>query len=349
MIDDLFKKTIEILSSTLIHPDSADHHLRFKKLSDEECNAFAAKALNELSGTQLADTMLYLALFTNGKSIIPHYRDLISKGVFYPCEIYMHADEVIAKDLIEVLEKYHSRINVNHVLICLAWIGTPNVVEFFAKSTLSKPIWTKGLYVTPAEYAEQASWTIDPSNTKRDLIDQKVIPLVTLEKSSNLDSDITTFIPHGENCKWCNNTLTTVFKIKDEEFTTCLFCGCFGNFYMKLDKAGKSSWHPKNLKPEYLPENSEMDIIAQDTLRMSPEQRSPSETISQFTYNTKSQIGGYPTWIQDAEHINCIECGKKMKYVGQIEMGEIEQYGEGNYYFHKCVDCGTTGTNYQQT
>lgn len=143
--------------------------------------------------------------------------------------------------------------------------------------------------------------------------------------------------------------MTTVFKISEKEFTTCLFCGCFGNFYMQLNDKGQSSWHAKNIKPEYLPENTEMDIIPENTLKVSSEKRLPSYTISEFTYNAKSQIGGFPTWIQDAEHINCIDCNKKMQYIGQIDMGEVEEYGEGNYYFHYCPDCKTTGTNYQQT
>lgn len=317
-------------------------------MTDEESKAFADKAINELTDDLLADTLVYLALFTNGNCLVPHYDKIISKGVFYPCEIYIHADSNIAQKLIDVIESYYSTVNVNHILICLAWIGTPNVIDFFLKSTLSKPSWTNDLYVSPKEFAEQASWTIGLDNKKISLISQMVFPLVKSEQHSH-NSDIKTFVRHADDCKWCNNTLTTVFKISEMEFTTCLFCGAFGNFYMKLNDKGHSSWHPKNINPEYLPDNSEMDLIPENTLKVSPEQRLPSYTISQFTYNTKSQIGGFPTWIQDAEHINCIDCNKKMQYVGQIDMGEIEEYGEGNYYFHHCPDCKTTGTNYQQT
>ncbi len=348
MTNDLYNKNIEILSSTLIHPDSKLHHLQFINMTDEESRVFVDKAVNELKDDLLADTLLYLALFTNGKCLVPHYDKIISKGVFYPCEIYIHADSNIAQKLIDVIESHYSRVNVNHILICLAWIGTPNVIDFFLKSTLSKPSWTKDLYVSPKEFAEQASWTIDSDNKKNNLFSQQVIPLVKSEQSS-CNNDIKTFAKHTDNCKWCNNTLTTVFKISEKEFTTCLFCGCFGNFYMQLNDKGQSSWHAKNIKPEYLPENTEMDIIPENTLKVSSEKRLPSYTISEFTYNTKSQIGGFPTWIQDAEHINCIDCNKKMQYIGQIDMGEVEEYGEGNYYFHHCPDCKTTGTNYQQT
>ncbi len=348
MTSDLFNKNIEILSSTLIHPDSKLHHLQFIKMTDEESKAFADKAIAELSGDLLAKTLLYLALFTNGNCLVPHYDTFISKGVFYPYEIYIHADFNIAQKLIRVIEEHSSKVNVNHVLICLAWIGTQNVIDFYLKSTSSKPSWTKDLYVTPKEYAEQASWTIDSNNKKINLISAKVLPLVKAEHPHLMPTS-KTFVKHADNCKWCNNALTTVFKIGEKEFTTCLFCSCFGNFYMKLNDKGQSTWHSKNIKPDYLPEIFEMTLIPENTLIVSAEQRLPSYTISPITYNTKSQIGGFPTWIQDAKHINCIDCNKKMQYVGQIVMSEVEEYSEGNYYFHHCPDCKTTGTNYQQT
>lgn len=166
MTNDLYNKNIEILSSTLIHPDSKLHHLQFISMTDEESRVFADKAVNELKDDLLADTLLYLALFTNGKCLAPHYDKIISKGVFYPCEIYIHADSNIAQKLIDVIEGHYSSVNVNHILICLAWIGTPNVIDFYLKSTLSKPSWTKDLYVSPKEFAEQASWTIDSDNKK---------------------------------------------------------------------------------------------------------------------------------------------------------------------------------------
>jgi hypothetical protein len=310
MINDLFTKNIEIFSSTLIHPESKLHHLHFIKMTEEESRIFTDKAVNELADDLLADTLLYLALFTNGKCIIPHYDRLISKGLFYPCEIYIHADSDIAQKLIRIIEEQFLKVSVNHILICLAWIGTPNVIDFFLKSTSSKPNWAKGLYVSPKEYAEQASWTIGSDNKKINLISETILPLVKSEQSSTSNS-IKTFVRHSDNCKWCNNTLTTVFKIDEKAITTCLFCGCFGNFYMKLNDKGESSWHSKNSKPDYLPENSEMDPISENILKVSSEQRLPSHTISQFTYNTKSQIGGFPTWIQDAEHMSCIDCNKK--------------------------------------
>jgi hypothetical protein len=37
-----------------------------------------------------------------------------------------------------------------------------------------------------------------------------------------------------------------------------------------------------------------------------------------------------------------------MRFVGQVDMGEIEQ-GGGPMYAFWCADCGMAGTDYQQT
>jgi hypothetical protein len=33
----------------------------------------------------------------------------------------------------------------------------------------------------------------------------------------------------------------------------------------------------------------------------------------------KHQLGGIPVWVQDAEHITCIECGKEMEYIAMVD------------------------------
>jgi hypothetical protein len=322
----------------------------FIRMTDAESKSFADKSMEEITDAELlSDTLLHLAVFTNGNCLKTHYEKLVEKKLFYPGEIYRHADENIAAKMISLLETNYATVNVNHLLICLAWIGAPNVVDFFIASNKQKPAWAKSLHVLPMDYVEEAGWTIDAKNQKKNLFSEKTIPLTAKNQELNSESGIRTFIPSGEKCKWCENTLTTVFEIHAMEFTACLSCSCYGPFYMKLNESGKSSWHPKNDKPEYLPENREMEMIPENTLRVSSEKRLPGFTISQFTAISKSQIGGYPTWVDDANYLNCVDCNQKMQYIGQADRGEFEKYGEGTYYFHHCAECKTTGTNYQQT
>jgi hypothetical protein len=62
-----------------------------------------------------------------------------------------------------------------------------------------------------------------------------------------------------------------------------------------------------------------------------------------------SQVGGHPTWIQDAEYPICPECSKHMKFVGQIDCPDFQEYGEGIYYAFVCEECRIAATHYQQT
>lgn len=324
----------------------------FENLSSSERKELAEKLFTEINDeNQIEEVLLYLSLFTDGESLKGLYQKLIEKKIFYYPEIYIHADEVIAEKLIKLIER--NDVNKNHILICLAWIGTQNVIDFFVKSSENRPKWTKKLYVLPKAYADQAGWIIGPDGTKRELISREVKVLKNKDNAESINSEFQTFVEHKEYCSFCRNKLTTVFftevNHQMSEFTTCLLCGCYDPVFMRIDGNGKSTWHESNTKWEHFDSGMEMDPIKPNTLVLSDEKRKPEYTISQFVDISKSQIGGYPTWIQDAEYLKCPDCGETMDFVGQIDFEDVEEYGEGIYYFQHCKKCNITGTNYQQT
>jgi uncharacterized protein YwqG len=118
---------------------------------------------------------------------------------------------------------------------------------------------------------------------------------------------------------------------------------------MRIDTNGKSSLYENNKKWEHFDDSMEMDAIAPNTLVITTEKRKPEHTISQFIEISKSQIGGHPTWVQDSEYLDCPECNRTMDFIGQIDFEDVEEYGEGIYYFQHCKKCSITGTNYQST
>lgn len=328
-----------------------------KNLTDEEAQIYVKQIISNTSDKgQLEDKLLEIALFTNGNSLQNVYPTLIEKEIFYPPEIYIHADERIAILLINLINTEISRLYLNRILSALAWIGTPNVLTFFEKSTREKPEWTKQLYVLPNKYAEVAGWTFDELGNKRLLIHKKNISVLTNDFSkADPSKHIETFKKHSENCPFCKGPLTTFFKIKiDDEsietnFTACSTCSCFYPVFMKIDTQGESKWCEKNEKWEHLSDDMGIDDFPENILSISTEKRKSEFTINPFIEITKSQIGGYPSWIQDSEYLECPDCSKKMDYIGQIDREDIEEYGEGIYYFHYCKKCKITGTNYQQT
>ena len=323
----------------------------FENLSFQESKELVGKLFTEINDEdQIEGILLYLSLFTDGESLKEIYPTLIDKKVFYCPEIYRHADESIADKLIDLVKKNDSE--KNYILICLAWIGTQNVIDFFIDSSENRPKWTKKLYVLPKEYADQAGWVIEKTGKRRELISKEVSVLKNKDKAESANQDFHSFVEHSENCPFCKSKLTKVFSTqidKNIEFSTCLLCGCYEPIFMRIDENGKSTWHDKNKKWERFDDSMEMDSIAPNILVLTDEKRKPEFTISQFVEISKSQIGGYPTWIQDAEYLKCPDCGETMDFIGQIDFEDVKEYGEGIYYFQHCKNCNITGTNYQQT
>jgi hypothetical protein len=327
-------------------------YLYYKNLSENECKQLVGKLFIEIQDNdEIENILLHLSLFSSGECLKDLYPKLIEKQLFYPPEIYKHADSNIADKLIQFIES--GKYNNNHLLICLAWIGTKNVIDFFVYSSNKKPKWTKNLYVLPIDYADQAGWVIDKNGEKRMLINRNIKVLKNTTGLNEKPFGLSTFIQLEEKCPFCNGNLTKVFstqlKNKTVEFATCMLCNCYNPVFMNINKDGKSSWHEKNIRWEHLDDSMEMEPIKENTLRITDENRNPEYTISQFIEISKSQIGGFPTWIQDAEYLNCPNCGYKMDFIGQIDMEDVKEYGEGIYYFQYCKSCDITGTNYQQT
>ena len=90
-------------------------------------------------------------------------------------------------------------------------------------------------------------------------------------------------------------------------------------------------------------------VTPKDPISMSRVKRNSYHAASQFLETTFSQIGGHPTWIQDAEYIKCPKCSKHMKFIGQIDCADIEEYGDGMYYAFVCEECNIAATHYQQS
>ena len=327
----------------------------YLNLTESESIEFAKKSLAEITNKdRLEDILLHLALFTDGKCLKPLYPFLIDKKIFYPSEIYIHADEKIADELIKMIETGDG--NANHLLTCLAWIGTRNVIDFFVTSSTTKTDWTQQLYVLPNKYAEQAGWIIDGNLEKQYLISNEVSVFTKKDSSSSKknNSESQTFVESSIVCKFCKNNVTRVFQNEIDSalipFITCLLCCAYEPFFMNVINNGNVSWNSANKKWKHFDEyDLEIRKVEENTLVITDERRKPEFAINQFIAISRSQIGGYPTWVQDAEYLSCPNCKNTMQYIGQIDMEDVEDYGEGIYYFHFCGKCKITGTNYQQT
>jgi len=324
----------------------------YQNLSNEATDSIISKLFVEITDeNQIEDELLNLALYVKDYDFSRLFPVLIENECFYPAEIYRHADASVADRLIAIIENGYDC--PNNLLACLAWIGSQNVVDFFMKSSSEKPEWTNELYVMPDKYAECAGWEIGADGNKRELFSKSVQVLKPRDEVENNGTSFKSYIDLDVDCPFCNNKLSTIFNLpiaaKNIEFATCTICSCYYPVFMNIDNVGKATWHHKNQKWEHLTDDMVKEPVEQNPLVLTDEKREPQYACNQFAEISKSQIGGLPSWVQDSDYLKCPDCGKTMDFVAQIDMEDVEEYGEGMYYLHYCNLCSIVGTNYQQT
>ena len=158
--------------------------------------------------------------------------------------------------------------------------------------------------------------------------------------------------PMDEN--WVANLLQNSRKTIERRYAllpilTCEARSRFGAVYGKVDQTGVAHWSEKNVRPDWLPD----DIASWRRGPWSGAQveLTPRRAIHAVDWCmpvTRSQIGGLPSWVQDAEYPCCPECRRTMTFIAQLDKGHFPA-NEGIYYAFLCATCRITSTTYQQT
>jgi hypothetical protein len=131
---------------------------------------------------------------------------------------------------------------------------------------------------------------------------------------------------------------------------TCDVCSCYGIVYSQIDWNGGASWHPANERPDYLPDDTQgWGHPKENALLISRHRRPCIESADLNMPISFSQVGGHPSWEQDAEYPRCPSCTQKMVFIAQMSNEDYDQYAEGIYYAFLCRTCLVAATHYQQT
>lgn len=353
---ELYELHKKINVSKYIMPESENLYLKYVELTEVEEQELIDLLIQE-NGTidddenTLSTILYHIAIFTKGNSLCKIYEALIKNKLFYPAEIYLKAGESEAKLLIQELENTDEDylVQINHILMCLAYIPCDLVKNYLINASgNNKPFWAKKLHILPIEYSKCGGWTIDRKSKIKLLYNDKITAFIRTSISSSPKA------PLEKNtvvCPFCNNNLYTIFK-DDFEIATCLFCSCYQNIFIKVGDNGKAFWHERNSKSDLLEK-----ILCRGTelappdykLEQTDEKRLPSFTLNQFVSISKTQIGGMPTNINDPTYPSCPECGETMTFIAQLDMEDVDEYGEGIYYFFYCNDCKVVSSSYGQT
>lgn len=332
-------------------------HEVYQLLSDSDMNRLY-DTMRELLEKDAEDTFAELAvecIAFAGKAIRPLHSELLDKELYYPPMMFRGADESICEKLVEKLEEPDQ--NRDHILTALAWIGSPKVVSLFASWKEVLPDWADELYIPPYEYAHEAGWSVDEAGNREQLYSEDTYALTTDPENASL---IDSFKRSSNSCPWCGTPLVTLFTIDGSQFgkksglfpiQTCYHCSAYADsIFMELAEDGTAHWAACNEKPSFLPDDpGGWELPQEHSVYLSTTKRAALFAANQFLPVTFSQIGGFPSWQQDAEFPTCPRCNKKMHFVGQVDNADVEEFGEGIYYNFLCFDCRVTATGYQQT
>jgi hypothetical protein len=212
------------------------------------------------------------------------------------------------------------------------------------------------LHVPPHAYAQEAGWELLPTGGRRDLFFPTVLPLVPPEAVPEVVAGVNIGTPTDQHCPWCGRQLISLLDIDLHgvansvlrlsgtrlRATTCDVCSSYGVVFSKNSGTGESIWHPANARPDYLPDDtSDWDTFPEQPLVLSGEWRHFMESANWMRLDDAafSQIGGLPTWIQDAEYPVCPDCSQTMVFFGQISNEGFNDWMEGIDYCFLCPQC----------
>lgn len=330
----------------------------------ERLETYAIALMEEEDWDQAEAILLSLVCFTDTR-IGRGLEQLFRKGKYYPAILYKDAGAEIRDRLIELVEC--DPANRNHLLLALAWTYDEEVVRLFAKWRQSPPEWASELYQAPETYAHEAGWELDAGGGKRLLFHPECYPF-TVHRGENKEAStahtaVMALQTGTQSCPWCGSELTVLFDYDLQNslvqfmqlpgrrlrIAACMHCNCYGTVFMKADLDGGYEWSEYNIVPDYLPDNEgELEEPVWHSMQLSEHPAGSYESAHWTLEAPASQIGGHPSWIQDADYPACPGCSETMKFVAQMDMEQAED-SEGIYYAFLCRDCLITAVNYQQT
>ncbi len=286
----------------------------------------------------------------------------IERNHYWPSIIFRGAGATVRDAVVGALES--GKANANHALSALAWIGDSKVQELFRRWETSPPRWRSSLFVSPSQYAHVAGWELR-AQVRRNLFHDECWAVTPALPGQASDKSLSLMEEVNQSCPWCERHLVHLFELDlaDQRFDflgvagdklpilTCDACTCYGAGFMfsRTSPDGTARLADENKHPDWLPEN--MSSWKRSPWKGQPvhlHRRRAIQSVDWCMAVTISQIGGLPSWVQDAAFPVCPDCSKTMKFVAQVDNGQFPLH-EGTYYAFLCASCRVSATTYQQT
>ncbi|WP_438496493.1 DUF1963 domain-containing protein [Paenibacillus sp. IHBB 3054] len=344
----------------------------YSALSGGDAQRMKAYALDLLSAGDeetSVDILLSLLCYNNVRltDCIPA---LIGHELYYPGILYKDASAEVRDQLLEQVEQDNE--NRNHLLLALAWIGDGRIVQQFQQWREQPPQWAKELFVSPDQYSLEAGWKLTEAGVRRDLFSHTGFAIERAAEPLNADlaaNEPARFLGAGpEECPWCGSGFTRLMELRNNhpsvrdlaladewlKVDTCLSCGSYSVIYMETGVQEEPRWSIYNQAPQPLPDlnlgdDNDEYLAAAPRLHLAAQPRNAYHAVEWTLEPAASQVGGHPTWIQDAEYPACPCCSENMIFIAQLDWSQLGPYGEGIYYMFICPKDKITATVYQQS
>ena len=283
-----------------------------------------------------------------------HLDTLFDEGVLWPPTLYRSADPDLVRRVVERVDAGDTPDRLNHLLLVLAHTGDPLAEQALRRWQEQPPAGAERLHVGALAYARAGGWTVAPDGSRRELTAPTAYQLVM--RAAPRADDVAA-------CPLCSSPLWTIADLDTDtpevaetlahtgwrgrlRIVTCHLCACYSALCCRVTPDGGAAWWPGNQRPDYLPEPTGPE--EPPAVLPVPGPRHPNPYQASAWDTGGSTLGGRPDWIQDAEHVDCPDCGQPMDYLGLVGGADVD-FGEGAYYLHLHAPCGLAAVNYQQS
>lgn len=345
--------------------------------SQEEMDAAVRKICNEITVSGKLDQVWQLFRhLVNYRNVdtTEIARAAFEKQIFYPGELYKDAPDEVVWAMIEMLQQDDIQpLLADHLLLCLANHGGEAVVRAFMELEQHPRKWREKLYVDPSVYAAEGGWTFDSSNNVIKTNFDRCYPMVEGTMEERAQSPVKICVRTSDKCTHCGHTMVNLMEFDGRDprldfleikgvikAKSCLNCIIKG--VMKAKSYLNCIIWPEEHFCRYTIDGESATIYEKEPYDAEDQVR--EEDIEELVSNSYvlgdapvplryaagfeggSSVGGFAFWMQDCEIKRCPECGKPMKYLAQIRLETMVDFG-GNVYIEICRDCRIMAALYQ--
>ncbi len=304
----------------------------------------------------------FWALLSCHNAITPELqRAALELELYYPCEIYYHAPEDVRDGLIRVLLETEQSMTASRLMCCLAMQGDDRSLEVLRELEEHPRPWREKLYVDPSVYAQIGGWTFDRAGNRRQLNFDTCYPLIKGDRKRDAAAQV--FRPREDRCPHCKSKLVDVLTLdgRDQRLrflgldgivtaTCCPACvpWCEPAYSRFTLDGGSTAVLPYEMGMGYEISDEDVEQMAGNPYVLGERAVPVFYGAGFLGINEDSTVGGFASWIQDAQYYPCPDCGQTMKYLAQIKWENLD-FMEGNLYIEICPHCQVVSMHHQQT